>query len=172
MMKEYLMQDTQQDECNLSVTSGGKLRLEEEIQQQNDAEENIREAARPERMRLLTNKSQLGRGDWIEIFGISREKYYEISAEGVQFNGWNEADIELRPRNNLDPAIDKAIKLAGSLECADVYLKLKELALNGESPFTGLIDGDALCYTNIHDVADKLTKNALTKRLGRRAAAQ
>jgi hypothetical protein len=32
-------------------------------------------------------------------------------------------------RNTLDPAIDKAIKEAGSLELASVFLKLKELAL-------------------------------------------
>ena len=70
--------------------------------------------------------------------------------------------------NTLDPAIDKAIKLAnGSLELAQVFLKLKGLALEGESPFTGVIDADALCYTNDKNIIAKLTKNALSKKLGR-----
>lgn len=72
-------------------------------------------------------------------------------------------------RNNLDPAIDKAIKLAGNMKLADVYLQLKELALAGEKPFTGALEGDALCYTNDNNLPDKLTKNALGKKLKRRA---
>lgn len=72
-------------------------------------------------------------------------------------------------RNNLDPAIDKAIKQAGNMNLADVYLELKELALAGEKPFTGALIGDALCYTNDKNLPDKLTKNALGKKLKRRA---
>ena len=68
-------------------------------------------------------------------------------------------------RNELDPAIDEAIKQAGNMELADVFLKLKELAINGTLPFTGLIERDALCYTNSDDERDKITKNALGKRL-------
>lgn len=71
-------------------------------------------------------------------------------------------------RNNLDPAIDKAIKQAENKELADVYLKLKELALSGEMPFTGALDGDALCYTNDNNKPSKLTKDALGKRLKKR----
>lgn len=73
-------------------------------------------------------------------------------------------------RNNLDPAIDKAIKQAKSLNLADVYLELKELALAGEKPFTGALDGDALCYTddNNNTQPAKLAKEALGKRLNRR----
>lgn len=70
--------------------------------------------------------------------------------------------------NTLDPAIDKAIELAGCTTLAYVYLQLKELALSSEIPFTGAIDGDALCYTNDNDEPKKLTKNALGKRLKRR----
>ena len=68
-------------------------------------------------------------------------------------------------RNALDPSIDVAIRQAGNMELADVFLKLKELAINGTSPFTGLIECGALCYTNSNDKSDKLTKNALGKRL-------
>lgn len=72
-------------------------------------------------------------------------------------------------RNSLDPAIDKAIKLAGNMKLADVYLQLKELAIEEEKPFTGVVDGDALCYTNDNGQPAKLTKNALGKRLKTRA---
>lgn len=71
-------------------------------------------------------------------------------------------------RNNLDPAIDKAIKQAGNVELADVYLELKELALSGEKPFTGALDGDALCYTDDNNQPAELSKEALGKRLKRR----
>ncbi len=70
--------------------------------------------------------------------------------------------------NTLDPAIDKAIEQAGSVENAPVWLKLKELALAGESPFTGAISGDALCYTSDNDQHATLTKNAVCKRLAKR----
>ena len=71
-------------------------------------------------------------------------------------------------RNNLDPAIDKAIKQAGNMALADVYLKLKALAIDEEKPFTGALDGDALCYTNDDNKPAKLTKDALGKRLKNR----
>lgn len=71
-------------------------------------------------------------------------------------------------RNNLDPAIDKAIKRAGNMELADVYLELKGLALDDEKPFTGQCDGDALCYTNDNNNPAKLNKDALGKRLKNR----
>lgn len=67
--------------------------------------------------------------------------------------------------NSLDVPIAKAVKQAGSLIMASVYLKLRELALGGESPFLGTTDGNALCYTNDKNQSDKLTKNALGKRL-------
>jgi hypothetical protein len=71
-------------------------------------------------------------------------------------------------RNSLDPAIDEAIKEAGKVELAAVYLKLKALALDEVMPFTGVLDGDALCYTDDENKPAKLTKNALGKRLKRR----
>jgi len=71
-------------------------------------------------------------------------------------------------RNNLDPAIDKAINQAEKMELADVYLELKALALAEEKPFTGELDGDALCYTDDNNKPAKLTKDALGKRLKNR----
>ena len=69
-------------------------------------------------------------------------------------------------RNELDPAIDEAIKQAGNMHLADVFLKLKDLAINEYAPFTGVIEKNSLFYTNSNDNdEDKLTKNALGKRL-------
>ena len=72
-------------------------------------------------------------------------------------------------RDILDPAIDKAIANAGNMKAADVYLKLKELAKVEEPPFTGSFEGDAMFYTNANDKSAKLSKEALGKRLERRA---
>jgi len=71
-------------------------------------------------------------------------------------------------RNILDPAIDEAIKKAGTTELANVYLQLKELAKDECPPFTGIFEGDALCYTNENDIQAKLSISALGKRLKRR----
>lgn len=70
--------------------------------------------------------------------------------------------------NHLDPVIDKAILLAGNMQVADVYLKLKELALAGESPFSGVIEGDRLSYTDDDNIEKSFSKAALRTRLGRR----
>lgn len=68
-------------------------------------------------------------------------------------------------RNSLDPAIDEAIKLAGNMELADVYLQLKEIALKATPPFTGVIHGKSLCYTNDNNSISEFRKDALGKRL-------
>ncbi len=68
-------------------------------------------------------------------------------------------------RNTLDPAIDEAIKRAGNMELADVFLKLKEMALNSHSPFTGGVGSRTLNYTNDNNVNDNFSKDALGKRL-------
>lgn len=67
--------------------------------------------------------------------------------------------------NSLDVPIKKAIAKANSIATGAVYLELRDLALSGESPFTGAFDGDALCYTNDKNESAKLTKDALSKRL-------
>lgn len=69
--------------------------------------------------------------------------------------------------NTLDGPISKAITLARSLDTAPVFLALRELALNGEVPFTGEVVSDSLCYTNDDNKHAVLTKNALGKRLKR-----
>jgi hypothetical protein len=72
-------------------------------------------------------------------------------------------------RNYLDPVIERATRQAKSLELADVYDKLKQLALQEEHPFTGAFNGDALAYTSDrNDSVSYLTKDALRKRLARR----
>jgi len=71
-------------------------------------------------------------------------------------------------RNSLDTLIDKAIQNAGSSDVADVYRELKELALAGTIPFTGIVEKQALCYTNDMNESSKLSKSSLRKRLNRR----
>lgn len=67
--------------------------------------------------------------------------------------------------NSLDASIVKAVKKAGNTSTGAVFLELRELALGGEKPFTGMVEGDGLCYTNDNDNPDKFTKNALEHRL-------
>lgn len=71
-------------------------------------------------------------------------------------------------RDCLDPAIEKAIEAAGNYEYADVYLQLKEMALNEIRPFTGVINNRSLCYTNDDDSFAELSSAALRQRLKRR----
>jgi hypothetical protein len=70
----------------------------------------------------------------------------------------------------LTPLIEKVIRDVGSEEFSAVFPRLRELALNGESPFTGFLGDEdgALCYRNPENKLDKLTINALQKRLQRR----
>ena len=68
--------------------------------------------------------------------------------------------------NSLDAPIKKAVKAANSLSTGAVYLELRTLALNCESPFTGEFDGDALLYTkDDNKTVAKLSKKNLGKRL-------
>ena len=71
-------------------------------------------------------------------------------------------------RDCLDPAIDQAISAAGNDEYADVYLQLKEMALNEFRPFIGATNNGSLCYTNDNDDHAELSKAALRQRLKRR----
>ena len=71
-------------------------------------------------------------------------------------------------RNILDPAIDEAINKAGNTMLPDVYLQLKEMALNGKPPFTGVFNNDAIYYTNDNNELAELSKEALRQRLRRR----
>lgn len=68
-------------------------------------------------------------------------------------------------RNTLDAAIDEAINQAGNMELADVFMKLKEMAMSGYSPFTGVIGNKTLSYTNDGNIIVEFSKNALGKRL-------
>lgn len=67
--------------------------------------------------------------------------------------------------NSLDALILKAIDRAKSLDMGTVFIQLKEIALSGEAPFNGVVEGSALQYTNDNDVLKLLTKDSLGKRL-------
>jgi hypothetical protein len=73
-----------------------------------------------------------------------------------------------RRRDELDPAIDKAIELAGTLDLNSVWLKLKELALLEELPFTSECQGSRLAYTNSKNEIGWFSKKALGQRLRER----
>ena len=75
-------------------------------------------------------------------------------------------------RDQLDPAIEKAIVAAGTLDTAAVWNELKELALREEKPFNGSTDKGALCYTDAIDRLRTFNKDALRKRLRLRSQAR
>lgn len=70
-------------------------------------------------------------------------------------------------RNSLDAPIEKALKAAGSMSSSDVWVHLREHALQGEPPFTGQVEGNKLYYTNDHNEVAILNKEALKKRMER-----
>lgn len=92
----------------------------------------------------------------------------DVSAEKA--TGTTRHSTKLR-RNILDKAIDEAIAKAGSDRTPDVFVALRDLAFDGHAPFTGHIEGGALCYTNDNNQPDKLTKGALDAKLRRRRKA-
>lgn len=69
--------------------------------------------------------------------------------------------------NALDAPIQKAIKAAESQVLALVFLKLKDLALAEERPFTGQLEDGEPLYTADNGKVTKLTKKALGQRLKR-----
>ncbi|HEU4854079.1 MAG TPA: Arm DNA-binding domain-containing protein [Nitrosospira sp.] len=115
--------------------------------------------------------------DWAERIHVSPTVACKPSAEPQTVTSLKPSRREAKQdggarRNILVPSIEKAIRNAGSDEPQAVYLALRELALDGEPPFTGGFEGDALCYTNSENKSDKLTKKALSQRLQRRRAAE
>lgn len=71
-------------------------------------------------------------------------------------------------RRGIDDRIDEAITKTGSYRTATVLVALRDVALNEIAPFTGHIEGDALCYTNDKNKSAKLTRDALDSILRRR----
>ena len=115
---------------------------------------------------LDINTTYIGKISWLEW---CQNKGYSSTSPPIKHNAIKQiVQNNKLYRNSLDPSIDKAIELAGNKELADVFLRLKELALDGFPPFTGVIQGNTLCYTNDNDKPDKLSKDALGKRLSRR----
>jgi len=70
-------------------------------------------------------------------------------------------------RNSLDAPIERAIALAGSKALSDVWVQLRELALDGVAPFTGVLDGDKLVYTDDDNKLAYFSRVALKARLRR-----
>jgi hypothetical protein len=70
-------------------------------------------------------------------------------------------------RNSLDAPIEQAIKLAGSMALSDVWVQLRELALGGIAPFTGVLDGDKFMYTDDDNKLAYFSRVALKARLRR-----
>ena len=68
-------------------------------------------------------------------------------------------------RNSLDGPIETAIKRAGSTTLGAVWVHLRDIAQDGALPFTGLVEDDALYFTNDNSRPAKLGKDALRKRL-------
>jgi hypothetical protein len=114
------MQDSQPGNHQpLNPTNEYKGSLEEKLQAQLDAKESNRESARPERMRLLASKEQLGLPDWIEItgIGIDDESHYTISEKSVCFNGWSEETIRSAPSKQQPDLIRQNEELCLAFSC-------------------------------------------------------
>ena len=74
-------------------------------------------------------------------------------------------------RGVLAAPIIKAIKRAANSELNTVWLELRELALNGEPPFTGECKNEKLAYTNAKNELKWFTKKKLGQRFTRRSPA-
>ncbi|SAL33492.1 hypothetical protein AWB71_01818 [Caballeronia peredens] len=74
-------------------------------------------------------------------------------------------------RNVLDTAIERAIEKAQNEKTADVFLVLRDMALNEVPPFTGTLEDGALMYTNEKGEVAPLSKGRLDGRLRRRRQA-
>jgi hypothetical protein len=68
-------------------------------------------------------------------------------------------------RDVLTAPIEKAIKAAGNYETADVYLQLKEYALNEQPPFLGCERNGDLTYTDSKNEKRFFKKSSLSQRL-------
>lgn len=71
----------------------------------------------------------------------------------------------LMKRNSLDGVIELAIKRANSTSIGEVWVHLREIALDGTPPFTGLVDAEGYTYTDDDDKTDVMTKTKLKMRL-------
>lgn len=71
-------------------------------------------------------------------------------------------------RNELDSAIEQAIQRTPSGHHADVFTELREMALTGIAPFTGIVDSKGICYTTSTNKIASLSPTALADRIRRR----
>jgi len=86
-------------------------------------------------------------------------------ASGVDRSDKPNVTVHKLRQNSLDAPIRKAMENAKSRSVGTVFVHLRELALNGEIPFTGAFEGAAICYTNDDGEPAKLSKDALRKRI-------
>lgn len=84
--------------------------------------------------------------------------------------GGNVHSTKSRKSNILDELIDKTIDKVGMKNNQAVFNCLREMARDGISPFTGLVEEDKLFYTKNNSVVDALTSKKLGDRLRRRRA--
>lgn len=121
-----------------------------------------------DRLRILPQSWEAFSADMYNLDAASEPKEADAPAGVEQSPTPKTAGKTIREkllrRNTLDPVIDKAIKAAGNMELADVWLKLKGLALEEEKPFTG----DGMSYTDDNDNVVTFNKGALSKRLKNR----
>ncbi|MBV6324908.1 hypothetical protein [Duganella violaceipulchra] len=68
-------------------------------------------------------------------------------------------------RNSMDGPIEAAIKRAGTMSSGAVWIHLRDLALDGTPPFTGLVEDERLHFTDDKNRPTSLSKNALKMRL-------
>lgn len=68
-------------------------------------------------------------------------------------------------RNELDSVIDEALQITGNDNPTEVFMALKEMALQSTLPFTGIIKGDKLLYTTLKNTEGTLTRNGVSSRI-------
>jgi hypothetical protein len=101
---------------------------------------------------------QLGSGEASQAKAFS-----EPMSRPVQF------ELSKEKPHLLDSHIAAAIESAGSEQTALVFVHLREMALDGVPPFTGLVTDDGnLVYKNVDNKEKEYTKKALDSNLRRR----
>ena len=102
--------------------------------------------------------------------GINVENKPHVLMEKKESNKYRPSIVHSKPnRDVVDPVIDEAIDRAGSMESAAVYLSFRDLVLEERGPFNGKMVGSVFFYTNSENELVPFTKDALFRRLNRRA---
>lgn len=102
---------------------------------------------------------------WLPVTTAPTGTQEKQDASGVDRSDKPNVTVHKLRQNSLDAPIRKAMENAKSRSVGTVFVHLRELALNGEIPFTGAFEGAAICYTNDDGEPAKLSKDALRKRI-------